>query len=322
MIIRLTKGDNYPPTNLTITRDGIPYDCTGGTAYIYLKNVENGHIYSERCDINATVVTFSFSPYSTSEVGVYLCNIIITLLDGTAFSIPNKTYINVIIKESVSPFGGVGILYDQNYMKISTYDKNQDGVVDCAKVLEYGTNGKSYTDIHNELVTHAGIQTVHHSNINDPNALQKGALDASFNPSATNRYITFSDMNSFYFIDDITFEHKGEITTDLDILPTLIVKEQIISSLKGYIRVLPVDQSIVFDIRKNNPLLLTNSIFVSTPNIPVNLIKTNGVYQFDFTTLLDPNKMLCEINDVLYFVILQVGNSTKGNDICIKMILS
>jgi hypothetical protein len=107
---------------------------------------------------------------------------------------------------------------------------------------------------------------------------------------------------------------EGNLSTNTYFMPYLVTSAKTISSVKGYVMVLPVGANILFDIRKNNPSLTTASIFASdaAQSIATNLSATNMVYQFNFSAALDAAMTSCVAGDVLYFTITQVGSTTPG----------
>jgi hypothetical protein len=388
MLYKITQGDIYRPISITVLLNDVPYDCTGATAYFYITHTVTGHVYRESCLVDHSTLTFTFTPSSTSESGVYRGNYIIEFPDGTAISMPNEGYIDVVIKQAVPPMGAFGEIYSLEFMKIENYDTDRDGIVDYAEKLSYGIRGKSYDDIHGELLTHTNIPTAHHTNVNDPTTHQKAALDASLDPSSTNKYITnndsrltnarsptthasnhssgsndpisvenltfnandannvsvvkhglcpalpSTDANTKYFcgdgtwknptqviIDTMTRWEEGVLSTGTSFMPHLVVGNQTISSVKGFIQNLPSGANILIDIRKNNPVLTTNSIFIndSPQAINTNFIATNGVYQFDFTSAINVGMADCLAGDVLYIIITQVGSTNAGTGFYIKV---
>jgi hypothetical protein len=302
MIIRITKGDKYPVITTTVKKDDVEYDCTGSTAFFYIRNKLNGHVYRVPCIIDHGKIKFSFTDASTSEAGVYLGNYYVTFPDGSMLSIPNEGYIDVIIKESVSEYGAT-----------------IDPLTYYADKLRYGNDGKSYSDIHLELETHSDNVSAHHSPINDPSANQKAALNASLNPSSSNRYVTYSELaTNVPFRDNVVFKIENNLNTTT-LLPHLFNREQVISGVKGYIQVLPRGQNILFDIRKNDPAITSNSIFSAVQSIATNLTSKNGMYQFDLAGSLNNAKLKCVSEDTLYLIILRVGSTVSGAGLCINV---
>jgi len=108
--MKITQGDTYTTVTCKVYKNGTLCDLTNAYVKFYMRNKTSNNVYSIVCTVSNNVISFIWNHLTTVEPGVYIANYYIYFPSGDAISIPNERYIDIVIKEAITPLGASALI--------------------------------------------------------------------------------------------------------------------------------------------------------------------------------------------------------------------